>query len=52
MGSRGELYSIWKLVGEKRLRPVVDRVFALAQAAEAHQRLEEREQFGKVVLRV
>jgi len=52
MGSRGELYSVLKLVGEKRLRPVVDRVFPLAQVAEAHQRLEEREQFGKVVLRV
>jgi NADPH:quinone reductase-like Zn-dependent oxidoreductase len=52
MGSRGELYTVLKLVGEKRLRPVVDRVFPLAEAAKAHERLEQREQFGKIVLRV
>jgi NADPH:quinone reductase-like Zn-dependent oxidoreductase len=31
---------------------VVDRVFPLAEAAEAHTYLERREQFGKVVLQV
>jgi NADPH:quinone reductase-like Zn-dependent oxidoreductase len=36
----------------KGLRPVVDTVFPLAQAADAHARLESREQFGKIVLRV
>ena len=52
MGSRAELYTVLKLVGEKRLRPVIDRVFPLDQAVQAHQRLEQREQFGKIVLRV
>jgi len=52
MGSRAELYSVLKLVGEKRLRPVIDRVFPLAEAVQAHRRLEQREQFGKVVLTV
>jgi NADPH:quinone reductase-like Zn-dependent oxidoreductase len=51
MGSRAELYTVLKLVGEKRLRPVIDRVFPLDQAMQAHQRLEQREQFGKIVLR-
>jgi NADPH:quinone reductase-like Zn-dependent oxidoreductase len=31
---------------------VVDRVFPLAEAAEAHRYLESRRQFGKVVLEV
>ena len=34
------------------LRPVVDRVLPLAQAAQAHRLLEASEHFGKVVLRV
>ena len=52
MGSRAELYAVLKLVGEKRLRPVIDRIFPLAEAGQAHRRLEQREQFGKVVLTV
>ncbi len=52
MGSRAELFTVLKLVGEKQLRPVVDRVFPLAEAARAHEYLESREQFGKAVLTV
>ena len=36
----------------KGLRPVVDSVLPLAEAAAAHARLESGEQFGKIVLRV
>jgi len=52
MGSRGELFTVLKLIGEKKLRPVVDRVFPLAEARLAHEYLEGRAQFGKVVLKV
>jgi NADPH:quinone reductase-like Zn-dependent oxidoreductase len=52
MGSRGELFHVLKLFAEKKLRPVVDRVLPLADAATAHELLERREQFGKVVLNV
>jgi len=52
MGSRGELYHVLKLVGEKKLRPVVDRVLPLAEARAAHEVMERREQFGKVVLSI
>jgi NADPH2:quinone reductase len=34
------------------LRPVIDRVLSLAQASEAHDRLESGESFGKVVLEI
>ena len=34
------------------LMPAVDRVFPLAEAAEAHRRLESRLGFGKIVLAV
>jgi zinc-binding alcohol dehydrogenase/oxidoreductase len=36
----------------KTLRPVIDSVFPLAAAADAHARLESGEQFGKIVLRI
>jgi NADPH:quinone reductase-like Zn-dependent oxidoreductase len=34
------------------LRPIVDTVLPLAQATDAHRRMEEGKQFGKIVLRV
>jgi NADPH:quinone reductase-like Zn-dependent oxidoreductase len=39
-------------VGEGKLRTVIDRVFDLRDAADAHRYLEQGKQFGKVVLRV
>ena len=52
MGSKGELYSVLDLVGRGLVKPVIDTVMPLEQAREAHERLEKREQFGKIVLRV
>jgi putative PIG3 family NAD(P)H quinone oxidoreductase len=48
-GFRGEL---WPWLAEGRLEPVLDRTFALADAARAHQRMEENQNLGKIVLRV
>jgi NADPH:quinone reductase-like Zn-dependent oxidoreductase len=52
MGTKDELNTVLKLVGQGRLRPVVDRVLPLASCAEAHALLESRKQFGKIVLSV
>jgi len=38
-------------VAAGRLRPVIDKVFPLDQAAEAERLMEDREVFGKVLLR-
>ncbi len=51
MSSRSELRDALKLVWTKRVRPVVDRIFPLSEASDAHRFLESAEQFGKVVLR-
>jgi NADPH:quinone reductase-like Zn-dependent oxidoreductase len=52
MGTKSELQTVMKLVAAGRLKPIVDRVFPLAEAAAAHTYLESGQQFGKVVLRV
>ncbi|MFZ0880689.1 MAG: zinc-binding dehydrogenase [Candidatus Acidiferrales bacterium] len=52
MGSKAELYAALELVNQGKLKPVVDIVMPLEKCAEAHARLERREQFGKVVLKV
>ena len=52
MGNMGELHQVLKFVFRKQLKPVIDRVYPLAEIRAAHQRLENKEQFGKVVLKV
>ena len=50
MGTMGELHQVLKFVFRKQLKPVVDRVYPLAEIAAAHRYLENKEQFGKVVV--
>jgi NADPH:quinone reductase-like Zn-dependent oxidoreductase len=50
LGSLAEMRQAWTLVERGAVKPVVDRVYPLAQARAAHERLESRGQFGKVVL--
>ena len=52
IGSKASLFRVAQLIDAGALRPVVDRVFPLAEAAQAHRYLDRREQFGKVVLDV
>lgn len=50
MGSSHELMEVLDHVESGALKPVVDRVLPLERVAEAHQRLEERAGFGKMIL--
>src|ERR1700726_3556909 len=52
MGTKCELATVLKLVTAGKLKPVIDRVFPLSEAAAAHAYLESGQQFGKVVLSV
>lgn len=52
MGTPEEFAALVDLYEAKRLRPIVDRSFPLADAAAAHQRMEDASQFGKVVLKI
>src|SRR6266852_4759266 len=51
MGSKAELLEAMKFVEGGKIRAVVDRIIPLAEARLAHELLENRTQFGKIVLR-
>ncbi len=42
--------TVWPHVAEGRLKPVMDKVFPLAEAADAHRRMESGGHVGKIVL--
>ena len=50
MGTMGELHRVLQFVFRGQLKPVIDRVYPLAEIRAAHQRLEDRAQFGKVLV--
>jgi NADPH:quinone reductase-like Zn-dependent oxidoreductase len=52
MGTKEDFEGAYELVARGAAKPIVDRVFPLEQAAEAHAYLEEGRQFGKVVLEI
>ena len=50
MGTLGELHEVLKFVFRKELTPVIDRVYPLSEIRAAHEHLENKEQFGKVLV--
>ena len=50
--TKHDLDVMMPLLGNGKLKTVIDRVFPLQEAAEAHRYLEAAKQFGKVILRV
>src|SRR3989441_4967210 len=52
MGSKADLLAAMKFIETGQLRAVVDRVLPLAEARKAHELMEDRAQFGKLVLKM
>lgn len=52
MGSKADLLAAMKFIESGAIRAVIDRVLPLAEARTAHELMEDRTQFGKLVLTV
>src|SRR2546425_1353996 len=52
MGSKSDLLAAVKFIESGQLRAVVDRTLPLAEARQAHELMEDRAQFGKLVLKM
>lgn len=50
MGAKAELLDALKFVERGKIRPVIDQSLPLAEARKAHELMENRAQFGKLVL--
>jgi NADPH2:quinone reductase len=50
MGSHREFLDVMKLIFSGKLKPVIDRVLPLHEAAKGHELVESRNVFGKIVL--
>ncbi len=52
MGTKEEFEQVLKLVESGKLKPIIDKIFPLSQAAKALKRLEESKHIGKIVLEI
>jgi NADPH:quinone reductase-like Zn-dependent oxidoreductase len=52
MGTPDEFSAMLSFVEQHRIEPVIDRVFSLQDAIEAHLRMQAGNQMGKIILRV
>ncbi|HZI26011.1 MAG TPA: zinc-binding dehydrogenase [Chryseolinea sp.] len=52
MGTRDEFLSMLDFLESRSLKPVIDKIFPLEQIDEALKRMEQGDQFGKIVLQI
>lgn len=52
MGTRDEFLSMLDFIESRSLKPVIDKVYPLEQVQAALDRMQNREQFGKIVLQI
>jgi len=52
MGTKEEFEKVLELVSAGKLKPIIDKVFPLKEAAEAQRRMIEGKHIGKIVLEI
>jgi NADPH:quinone reductase-like Zn-dependent oxidoreductase len=50
--AQGVEQCVWPLIADGKLKPVMDSTFQLADAADAHRRIDAPDHIGKIVLLV
>jgi len=52
MGTKAEFKKVVELFATGKLKPVIDKIFSLKDAAEAQRRMAEGKHFGKIILEI
>jgi D-arabinose 1-dehydrogenase-like Zn-dependent alcohol dehydrogenase len=52
MGTRDEFLSMLDFIESRNLKPVIDTIIPLEKVSEGFKRMEEVNQFGKIVLQI
>ena len=50
--TRREISDVFELVRNLKIKPIIDKTFALKDAGLAHKYMEERKNFGKIILKI
>ena len=52
LGTKSQLVSLHKFMKLKRIKPLIDSIYNLKDARQAHKKMEQSNQFGKIILRI
>ncbi len=52
LGTKAQLISLHKFMQSKKIKPIIDSVYDLKDAKLAQQKMEDKSQFGKIILKV
>jgi D-arabinose 1-dehydrogenase-like Zn-dependent alcohol dehydrogenase len=52
MGTRDEFLSMIDFIESRNLKPIIDQIFPLENINDAFQRMKDKNQFGKIVLKI
>jgi NADPH:quinone reductase-like Zn-dependent oxidoreductase len=52
LGTKSQLVSLHKFMKLKRIKPVIDSIYKLKDARQAHEKMDKSNQFGKIILKI
>ena len=52
LGTKSQLVSLHKFMKLKKIKPIIDSIYKLKDARHAHEKMEQSNQFGKIILKI